>query len=213
MVNPREDDGTRTDMRRSLLEAALALIDEAEGCRGVTLRAIAARAGCAHTNVYNYFPSLERLFWESLLEAQRRGMEFIGQRVAQAVPGSPEVFRALVSARIEFALTHPGWYRLMWLEPLGDVPPELVPRLRRPREEVSTKMIGPLLGTEVRQDEARRITDILHSYVHGEICKLITQRDLADREPSDPRRIEENALMLLRLLGAEIARTTAVGKP
>jgi len=74
-------------------------------------------------------------------------------------------------------------------------------------------MIGPLLGTEVRQDEARRITDILHSYVHGEICKLITQRGLADREPSDPRRIEENALMLLRLLGAEIARTTAVGKP
>lgn len=206
VVNLCENDGTRTDMRRSLSEAALALIDEAEGCRGVTLRAIAARAGCAHTNVYNYFSSLESLFWESLLEAQRRSMEFIGPHVAQAVPGSPEVFGALVSARIEFALTHPGWYRLIWLEPISkDVPPELVPRLRRPREEVSAQMIRPLLGAGVSQDEARRITDMLHSYVHGEICKLITRRNLADQEPATPRRIVENALLLLRLLTAALS--------
>lgn len=213
VVSLGNDDRTRTDMRQALLDAALALIDEAGGCRGVTLRAIAARAGCAHTNVYNYFSNLESLFWESLLEAQRRGMEFIRQHVSQAVPGSPEVFRTLVSARIEFALTHPGWYRLVWLEPLGDVPPELVSRLRRPRKEVSAEMIGPLLGVGVSQDEARRITDILHSYVHGEICKLITQRDLADHEPADPRRIVENAFMLLRFLKAEIARTAEVSPP
>ena len=214
VVNLREDDGIRTDMRRALLEAALAMIDEAEGCRGVTLRAIAARAGCAHTNVYNYFPSLESLFWESLLEAQSRSMEFMRRHVAQEVPGSPEVFSALVSARIEFALTHPGWYRLTWLEPISkDVPPEVLSRLRRPREEVSTGMIHPVLGAGVSRDEARRITDILHSYVHGEICKLITQRDLAHHEPADPRRTVENAFMLLRLLKADITRTTDLGTP
>ncbi len=193
-------------MRQSLLDAALVLIDEAEGCRGVTLRAIAARAGCAHTNVYNYFPSLESLFWESLLEAQRRGMEFIRQRVAQTIPGSPEVLGSLVSARIDFALTHPGWYRLIWLEPLGDVPPELLPRLRGPRQEVSAEMIRPLLDAAVSRDEARRITDILHSYVHGEICKLIAKRDVADQKPVEPRRTVENALRLLRLLSAAYTR-------
>ncbi len=213
MINLREDDGTRTAMRQSLLEAALALIDEAEGCRGVTLRAIAAQAGCAHTNVYNYFPSLESLFWESLAEAQSRSMESIGKYMARALPGSPEVLGAVVSATIEFARTHPGWYRLIWLEPISkDMPPGLVPRLKRPRE-VLTEMIRPLLGAEASPDEARRVTDMLHSYVHGEICKLITRRDLADKEPAEPRRIVENAVMLLRLLKEDIPRTTEAGAP
>lgn len=206
MANLREDGGIRTDMRQSLLEASLALIDEAEGCRGVTLRAIAARAGCAHTNVYNYYPSLESLFWESLFEAQRRSMDYIRQHVAQAAPESPKVFGLLVSARVEFARAHPGWYRLIWLEPISkDIPPEVASRLKRPRKEV-TEMIRPLLGTGASEKEAKRVTDLLHSYVHGEICKLITRRDLADREPADPRRIVENALLLLQLLKTDIER-------
>ncbi len=199
-----------TDMRRALIDAALALIDEAGGCRGVTLRAIAARAGCAHTNVYNYFPSLESLFWDALLEAQRRSGEAVGRQVAQAAPGTPAVLGAFVAAMIEFARTHPGWYRLIWLEPIGKpVPPGLLPRLSQPRQRLA-ELIQPLLGAGVSWDEARRVTDLLHSYVHGEICKLISERDAVDQDRGDALRTVENTLRLLRLLRTEV--TGSVGK-
>lgn len=211
-VGVRKSGGASADMRQALVEAALALIDEAGGCRGVTLRAIAARAGCAHTNVYNYFPSLERLFWAVLLEAQLRSVEMIGQRLAQAAPGTPEVLGAFVAAMLDFAQAHPGWYRLIWLEPIGEeVPPEAVPHLVRPRQRL-TELIQPLLGPGVSRDEAWRATDLLHSYVHGEICKLLSKRDLADRDRGETRRIVENALRLLGLLRAESAGSTVKGE-
>jgi AcrR family transcriptional regulator len=204
VVHRQATDGGHPDMRQSLVEAGLTLIDEAEGCRGVTLRAIANRAGCAHTNVYNYFPSLESVFWECLLEAQRRNMEFLGRQVARAAPGSLEVVGALVGAHLDFALAHPGWYRLIWLEPVDQhVPPELLPRLKQPRGTIAT-MLRPLFGPEVSEADLRRIADLLHTYVHGAICKLIARRTLADQEPADPQRMVENTLLLLRLLGSDL---------
>lgn len=200
MTSQRKGDGTQAEMRRALVEAALALIDEAEGCRGVTLRAIAARAGCAHTNAYNYFPSLESLFWAALAEAQRRSMETIGRYMAGVNPGSPEVVSALVSAQFEFARTHSGWYRLLWFEPIGSgAPPGMVAALGRAREGV-TEMLRPLLGAGMSDDEVRRITDLVHSYLHGELCKFVAGRNLEGRESGDPRRIADNALLLLQLL-------------
>lgn len=205
MPDERGTDRTQKDMRQSLVEAALALIDEAGGCRGVTLRAIAARAGCAHTNAYNYFPSLESLFWAAIIEAQRRSMETIGRHLAQATPGSSEVVRALVSAQFEFARTHPGWYRLLWFEPVSlQAPPGMLPALARPREGV-TEMIRPLLRADLSDDQVRRITDLVHTYLHGELCKFVAGRNLDGREPGVPHEVEENALLLLKLLGEHAA--------
>ncbi len=211
-VGVRKSGGATADMRQALVEAALALIDEAGGCRGVTLRAIAARAGCAHTNAYNYFPSLERLFWAALLEAQRRSVEAVGRRLAQVAPGTPEVLGTFVAAMLDFAQSHPGWYRLIWLEPIGEEPPpEAVPHLVRPRQRL-TELVQPLLGPGVSLDEARRATDLLHSYLHGEICKLLSKRDLADQDRGEPHRIVENSLRLLHLLRAELAGATEKGE-
>ena len=44
-----------------IVETALALINEEGSSSKVNLREIARRLGCAHTNIYNYYPSLDEL--------------------------------------------------------------------------------------------------------------------------------------------------------
>lgn len=199
-------EGKGGEARQALIDATLELIDQAGGCRGVTLRAVAVRAGFTHTNAYNYFAGLENLFWEALVEAVKRSVSWTGRYLKDVRADSPEVFGAFVTAQVEFAQAHPGWYRLMWLEPLeGEIPPELLPQLSRPRDMLTT-LVQPLLGPGVTWEEARRTVDLLHAYVHGEICRLITRRTVVDFEPASSRLIRENALRLLKCLAEDLSK-------
>lgn len=186
--------------RTALIESALALVDESGGIRGVTLRAVANRAGCAHTNAYNYFPSLDKLFWEALAEAMKRNVELRDNLLTATVIGSQESFSALVAAQVQFAMAHPGWYRLIWLEPMNSAPPqELLARMVS-SWTVAADVVRPLLGESIGEEELKRAIDIIHSYIHGEICNMISGRDAAIDSPRTKERVLANARFLLRLL-------------
>ena len=183
-----------------LLNAAIAAIEEAGGCRGVNLRGIAQAAGCAHTNVYNYFSSYEALLWGALAEALER-MSTFTQRRLDAVREPEEAVRAFVEAQIDFAVEHPGLYRLVWLEALAGAPP---PAIRDRLAAMRIRWIQVMTGRPLRQLSAavaRRADDILHGYVHGEICKLICGRVLPAGTTAESRvRIVANVELLSELL-------------
>lgn len=92
--------------KEAFIDAVLSMLDEGMSLRELNLRKVAKQVGCAHTNAYNYFTSYEELLWWSLKGALERMTAMV----------DPE-HGGLTEAYVEFALDHPAWYRLIWLEP------------------------------------------------------------------------------------------------
>jgi len=125
-----------------LVENAVALIEESGGSKGVNLRMIAKRVGCAHTNVYNYFDSFEDLLWGAFLAILKRWVEFTRARVGAQVD-QPGLLRAFVQTQVAFAVEHPGWYRFVWLEKLpGQPPPPVLELLNVLRTNFTRRLVA-----------------------------------------------------------------------
>ncbi|MBK8479436.1 MAG: WHG domain-containing protein [Opitutaceae bacterium] len=188
-------------MASRLLAAAIDLIESTGGCRGVNLRQIASTAGCAHTNAYNYFDSLEALFWAVLEETLERQFTLTAQRLQRpAAKRAP--LRAFLQTQIAFARAHPALYRLFWMEPLsGEPPPSVVNRF----EEMRTawvRTIGNHTGDRLDEASLTHIGQIAHGYFHGEISKLISRHAFLPKPTGDRDRILNNTIALVELISA-----------
>lgn len=172
-----------TSTRDRLLRATLSLIDASGGLRGVNLRRICSEAGCAHTNAYNYFATFEELLWSSLALAMTELVEHT-TRELQRAPDGEHAFDLFIGSQMDFALAHPGWYRFIWLEQLEPPPPPSVVSRMRETQALFAVSLARTLGCSLPEDQASDIADLVHTYLHGEICKTISGRRL---EP-DPAR-------------------------
>jgi AcrR family transcriptional regulator len=118
----------RGDLRRDLLDTALALIAQ-EGPSAVSLRALARRLGVSHAAPANHFPDKAALFtaiavegFTLLAEAIEDGVRQLGR---DATAG--QRFRAAGRAYTGFALAHPAHFAVMWQRDLlHQDDPELV---------------------------------------------------------------------------------------
>ncbi|MEV0484698.1 TetR/AcrR family transcriptional regulator [Streptomyces sp. NPDC050508] len=101
------------DLRAALLGAAMELLEEDDG--GLSLRAVARRAGVSPTAPYRHFADKEAL--ESELAAQ--GFADLGRRLGAAAPqpAAPEDFAQLAVSYVRFALDRPALFRLMFGTP------------------------------------------------------------------------------------------------
>lgn len=101
------------DLRAALLGAAMDLLEEDDG--GLSLRAVARRAGVSATAPYRHFADKEAL--ESELAAQ--GFADLGHRLAAAAaqPAAPEDLAQLGVNYVRFALDRPALFRLMFGTP------------------------------------------------------------------------------------------------
>ena len=101
------------DLRAACLRAARELLEE-DG-RGLSLRAVAQRAGVSPTAPYRHFPDREALV--SAVAAQ--GYRELAERLAEAHPApvTPEDLADVAVAYVQFALTHPALFRAMFSEP------------------------------------------------------------------------------------------------
>lgn len=107
------------DLRRSLLDAALALV-RTEGPRGVSLRAAARRAGVSPAAPYRHFADREAL----VAAVAEEGFLALGAAVRAAAEraGADPVARleTLGIEYVRFALAHPSHYRVMFGEEIAD---------------------------------------------------------------------------------------------
>ena len=96
-----------------MLDAALGLVEE-EGASALTLRAAARRAGVSQAAPYRHFACKEAL----LAAVAEEGFRTMGQamREARAAEGDDPLarFRALGLAYVDFAMTHPAHFRVMF---------------------------------------------------------------------------------------------------
>jgi len=185
--------------RQRLIEAALALIVENGGCRGVNLRQIAARAGCAHTNVYNYFDSLEELFWAAMVHAIDFQLGELAEQI-RSPAAARDPLRHFITAQVSLAQSHPTLYRLCWLEPLdGPAPAGVLERFGGMRQYWE-RFVGARFAALRSRTDPEWARQIIHGYFHGELCKLIGRQAFLPPSDDDRHRIVANTLALIDLV-------------
>ncbi|MGH8153438.1 MAG: TetR/AcrR family transcriptional regulator [Rhodanobacteraceae bacterium] len=118
MRQPKHDSYGHGDARNALLGAAAALL-EAAGAQGLSLRAVAARAGLSRQAPYNHFADKQALLAELAAEGFRR----LNARIC-STPGYPASAASLeraADAYVGFAQHSPTLFRVMFSRELVDL--------------------------------------------------------------------------------------------
>mgnify|MGYP000846549321 FL=1 len=108
------------DLRENLLRTSRELLDEG-GPAALSMREVARRAGCTHQAPYHYFANREAIL-AALVEA---GFDELANRLREARDkAGTEDLRVVVEASgnayVEFALTNPGVFRVMFRRDMCD---------------------------------------------------------------------------------------------
>lgn len=190
--------------KESIIKTAVQLIDENEGTKNVTLRTIAKEIGCAHTNLYNYFGSLDEIYWEALGNVLLKLLDYSDVDESIIIDPEEKLFIS-ISKIIDFSLDHPGWYRLIWFEEIQGEPNEEVKKvLLKPSEGFSNSIINVskkiTTKEEISKEKAEIISNILWGYLHGELSKWINKRSFIDNREEMKQYILSNFRFLYESL-------------
>ncbi len=181
-----------------IVETTLSLIDRNEGMKDVTLRDIAKEVGCAHTNLYNYFSSLDEIFWEALGQVLLIMMDYSSNGLSNQ-KDDEERFFLMLSNLIDFSMQHPGWYRFIWFKPIGGNPSPEVTKILNKSGDGFSQLIK-MSNNNISNEKANSVGNILHSYLHGELCKWINNRSFINKEEETKTIIFSNLKYLYKLL-------------
>ena len=174
------------DLRSELLRTSRELLDES-GPSALSMREVARRAGCTHQAPYHYFTNREAILAALVCE----GFDELADRLAVAHEGLGDadlhaVLVASGNAYVEFALRHPGVFRVMFRPDVCDPErfPEVVQagdRARRELARLAKAMMGD--GAQVEAEV------LIWSGVHG-LASLLLDGPLAGEFSSIEDRID-----------------------
>ncbi|WP_108833109.1 TetR/AcrR family transcriptional regulator [Actinomyces sp. Marseille-P3109] len=174
------------DLRSELLRTSRQLLDES-GPGALSMREVARRAGCTHQAPYHYFANREAI----LAALVHEGFDELADRLASAHEGLESTdLRAILTASgnayVEFALRHPGVFRVMFRPDVCDPErfPEVVQAGGRARGEL-TRLVKVVLG----DDAPLEVEVLFWSGVHG-LASLLLDGPLAGEFTSVEERID-----------------------
>ncbi|WP_017472042.1 TetR/AcrR family transcriptional regulator [Amphibacillus jilinensis] len=189
--------------KERIVKTLLDKVEENEGIKEVNLRGIAKEMGCAHTNIYNYFSSFTELIWVGISQVLLTMIQTVEVRIASEHKDQDRLFAALDEI-VCFSLDHPGWYRLIWLEAVDGEPPEDISSiLTQPSIGLAT-LLAQAADEQLTDEDITRITHVLHSYMHGEICQWLSGRAVKMNKQELRAAILFNLKHMYRLLTQEL---------
>ena len=173
-------------LRSELLRTSRQLLDES-GPGALSMREVARRAGCTHQAPYHYFANREAI----LAALVHEGFDELADRLASAHEGLESTdLRAILTASgnayVEFALRHPGVFRVMFRPDVCDPErfPEVVQAGGRARGELA-RLVKVVLG----DDAPLEVEVLFWSGVHG-LASLLLDGPLAGEFTSVEERID-----------------------
>lgn len=179
--------------REQFIHGVLELLERGVGLREINLRRIARLVGCAHTNAYNYFASLQELFWYALDEALHRMVAYSEHARDPGAPAAPEPFLA---SHVQFAIDHPGLYRFIWLDSLSGEPPADVAEYLAVPGLLFRQALAQAAGLPTAQPAVVRGVRMVHGYLHGELCSYVARRLPADDSAALKHELVANTMLL-----------------
>lgn len=100
------------DLRRVLIDASLALLDE-QGLEAFSMREVARRAGVSHQAPYHHFADREAILAEIVAEGFQQLRAAMQEGIAR-VRTPRQRLVAIGKAYVAFALAHPATFKLMF---------------------------------------------------------------------------------------------------
>ena len=158
----RSPRGQGEQLRLDLLDATADLLDERGSTDGVSLRSVASRAGVSPTAVYQHFAD-----HRTLIDA---GVAHTWDRFADALAAASvtptelhDRLPAMGEAYVEFAIEHPGSYRVLFsneLQRSGDAHSGSA-------FELLVAMVAEVLDAADDDRDPRFVSVQLHTWIHG----------------------------------------------
>ena len=180
----REPGRSRTSgagtLRDDLLRISRELLDEG-GPDALSMREVARRAGCTHQAPYHYFANREAIL-AALVEA---GFDELANRLCEAhdLEGTEDlgtVVEASGNAYVEFALTNPGVFRIMFRRDMCD--PARFPGIQAASRRTNDELCR-LARINFGEHATREHETALWASVHG-LAVLLLDGLMADELPA-----------------------------
>jgi AcrR family transcriptional regulator len=153
--------------------------------KSLNLREIARNLNCAHTNLYNYFRSYEELLWETHAALLETFTDMLEERL-KSVNGAELKIRSFFKTFTDIYLNNKGWFKLAWVEYIGDGRPDgnisVTERSFAKLTGFITAIWQELYGGCPDSERVRRVLHNAHCYIVGEVSNHIAGRRIIDNE-------------------------------
>src|SRR5574341_1948090 len=178
------------DLRRALIEAALALVKE-RGAEGFTLREAARRVGVSQTAPYRHFETREALL-AAVAEEGFSSLHALLARLPEAREADPRVrLRAQGLACFEYYLADPDRFRVMFGRATAQR--ERYPALADAWGRVDALLLESLVACQragvIRDGDPLELGLATAAMTHG-LAALAIEGHLGPALPSDPAALE-----------------------
>jgi AcrR family transcriptional regulator len=192
--------------REQIIDTTLSLIREKNDLKGLNLREIARTLGCAHTNLYNYFPSFNALLWAAMSVLQEKFMAILRDNLLRADTAEQKL-KYFFDTFLEVYLGNQGWFRLAWLEYIDGVRPdhnsEVIKKTRGELDAYAADIWKGLRGVSPDRETLSRVMHTAHCYLIGEISNYISGRGLIDTEKDFREHTAKEAMRVFTLCMGE----------
>ena len=168
---------TRTDTRTDILAAALAILQE-EGHSSLTVRRVAARAGCSTIGVYTWFGGKDGLVDAILLDGFQRFADALAQARPRKSPLGTLLGQAVAYRR--WALDNRTSYEVMFMGAVpGHVPSDQIQVVGLIAYELLRKeVVAARERGVIHEDDADVVAMAMWGLVHG-----LVSLEIASAEP------------------------------
>lgn len=188
--------------KEQIIETTLELMREKADLRGLNLREIARTLGCAHTNLYNYFPSYNDLLWETHAVLQEVFLGMIIRKLEKA--DTAELRLAyFFEAVVDMYVSNEGWFRLSWHEYVGgERPQQDIEATQKANKEINryvSEIWNELSGAYPDAEQTKRVLHNTHCYIVGEISNYIFGRGLIQNEVEFKAYVSHEATQMFKL--------------
>lgn len=188
--------------KEQIIETTLNLMGNESDLRRLNLRQIARSLGCAHTNLYNYFPSYNDLLWEAHMAIQEIFMDMLIKKLDTARTAEQR-FAYFFHAFAEMYLDNKGWFWLSWHEyidgnrPQKDV--ELLEQINHKMNQCISEIWNEIYGQWPNAETIKRVLHNTHCYILGEVSNYLLGRGLIENDDELKAYIGCEATSMFRL--------------
>jgi AcrR family transcriptional regulator len=188
--------------REQIISTALDLMRNKNELRTVNMREIARTLGCAHTNIYNYFSSYTELLWDTHTALLEHSMNILRERLSDATTAEMEL-RYFFDTFIQVYFDNKGWFRLAWLEYIGDARPQsntdMTVNVHLELNRYITTIWEEMTSSVPDSATVNRVIHNTHCYIIGEISNYISGRGLIENESELKEYIKNEAINIFTL--------------
>ena len=188
--------------KEQIIETALELLRDKDDLRSLNLREIARTLGCAHTNLYNYFPSYHDLLWETHARLQEVSMTILTEKL-EAANTAESRLSSFFQAFVDVYMDNKGWFRLAWHERISGERPQRDIEATETANQTLNKYVSEiwreLSGEYPNAQQTKRVLHKTHCYIVGEVSNYLLGRGWIENEAEMRAYVTHEAIRMFRL--------------